>query len=85
MFAEELRLRKDSAGKMVFPDEGDDILIGLATGAGWVISMRGDEWFKDLDEGGQALQYDTEAEEGEEHYFAMRDRFTQHVLERLRA
>jgi hypothetical protein len=82
MFGHEPYLRSDETGNLVFPHEGDDIIIGL-DGNGWLVPMRGDECFTDLPEHGQALQYNTEAAEGEEHYFAMRDRFTKHVLERL--
>jgi hypothetical protein len=83
MFGGELYLRSDYEGNIVFPHEGDDIILGL-DGNGWLVPMRGDEWFKDLDQYGQALQFDTEAVEGEEHYYALRDRFTAHVLDRLK-
>lgn len=82
LYTQELYLRSDDTGAIVFPHEGDDIIIGL-DGNAWLVPMRGLEWFKDLDEGGEALQYDTEAVEGEEHYFALRDRFTSHVLQRM--
>jgi len=82
MFGHELWLRSDEDGAMVFPHEGDDILIGL-DGNGWLVPMRGAQCFTDLPEGGEALQYNTEAEPDGEHYFALRDRFTRHVLDRL--
>lgn len=82
MFQRELELRKDELGNMAFPHEGDDIIVGL-TGNGWLVPMRGDECFVDLDECGQALQYNTEPNPDGEHYFDLRDRFTAHVLKRL--
>lgn len=57
-----------------WPHEGDDIIAGLANpGAAYVVPLRGEEAFVDLDQCGEALQF-------EEGYFASRDAFTRDVL-----
>ena len=81
MFQLELALRKDADGNMVFPHEGDDIILGRTSNA-WLIPMRGDECFVDLDQCGEALQFNTEPSPDGEHYFELRDRFARHIWQR---
>lgn len=60
-----------------FEAVGDDILIGLANRPHcFVLPLRDDEHFRDLDEGGVAMQQ-------RDGYFAERDEFARHAMEVL--
>lgn len=77
---EKFRLHlRDEDGKIRYPHEGDDIVIGMVNPEStYCVAMEGDECWVELDQCGQALQF-------QEGYFAMRDRFvldTIHALAR---
>lgn len=58
-----------------WPTEGDDLIAGVANPqSSWIVPLSGDSLLVDLDEGGQAMQF-------EEGYFDMRDRFASDVLD----
>jgi hypothetical protein len=66
-----VRIRGD---QLIWPHEGDDIIAGLANqGRAFMIPMAGDERFVDLDQCGQALQF-------QDGYFGSRDDFTIDVI-----
>lgn len=81
MVASEEYVRFDEGNEMRWPHEGDDILIGLAnqvTPGCWMLPLRGDARFVDLDQCGQALQF-------EDAYFGERDAFTLDAVAALNA
>lgn len=79
MLRAEGQVRVGDTGEIDWPHEGDDLIIGLANpGDSWIVPMRGDEAFVDLDQCGEALQFG-------EGYFDMRDRFSADAVKRLGA
>jgi hypothetical protein len=70
----EQRVRLPKGEGKEWPNEGDDLIIGLANnGYSWVVPLKADQNFRDLDPGPQAMQH-------REGYFDMRDEFLQAVL-----
>lgn len=71
----DLEQRVRLAGSDVaWPTEGDDLIIGLANPkSSWIVPLRGDANFVDLDPGAEAMQ-------NRVGYFDMRDEFCEAVL-----
>lgn len=77
MLRAEGQVRVNDNGEIDWPHEGDDLIIGLANPQdSWIVPMKGDEAFVDLDQCGEALQFG-------EGYFDMRDRFSSDAMKRL--
>jgi hypothetical protein len=71
-----VRIRYGHSGvtEMVWPHEGDDIIAGLANeGHSYTLPMAPDQYFVDLDQCGEALQFQAD-------YFGSRDDFTRDAL-----
>jgi hypothetical protein len=75
---EDIRIRP-AKGRPAWHHEGDDIIAGLANPEGsYAIALKGDAAFVDLDQCGQALQF-------QDGYFAERDSLTGDILDALAA